>query len=626
MTHTPDQSPPDPDTAPNGAPPAAASQPCATAPAAPASTESVTADKGRRRGGKARGSAASSEQGAPEEGPSAAKSGRGKRRASPARALASSLTGVAKFTATELPAEDRMAPRLSVNVPITALARGLALHLHQEPLFRREATGQIVTVDPQTGDMEPMTAARFVSWAEERVTFTREGRGGDVSVVSLTTEAAVRILAGDVFRRELRPLRSVHQVRLPAWANSERTAVKLLDAGYDAGTQTFTVDGVPYDTAMEPDKAREFLLSTFREFPFARPENDPEQPLEKNRSFAVQMAAMFSTYCRLLTRGGLRPAFAVQANQAGSGKTLLVRMALAPVFGDVTVQSAPRDENELGKLLTATVADGHDYLVVDNLGGFFASAELESFLTSPRRRGRILGQSQTVDAENNLSVFITGNGLHISPDLARRCLLIDLWFAGQVSEREIERPIEEELLASNETRAGFLAAMWALTAHWDSWQCRRSTGARLASFEGFSGIIGGIVTNALFADPIQRPEVRLDETEAAWTALFRKLADDLPNGGAAEYSLDQLQEAAEEMELLMVLIGEPKNPKIALGKRLQRWRGRQFRDSTGRPFEFGQRHARAGSKIMVRNLCPPAEEADGAVAPGGDDLLKTPSF
>jgi hypothetical protein len=280
------------------------------------------------------------------------------------------------------------------------------------------------------------------------------------------------------------------------------------------------------------------------------------------------------------------------------------------VFGDVTVQAAPRDENELGKLLTATAAEGHQYLVVDNLGGFFASAELESFLTSPRRRGRILGLSQTVDAENQLSVFITGNGLSISPDLARRCLLCDLWFAGSVTERAIEKPIEEDALASPEMRGKFLAAMWALVKHWSTLGCRRSKGARLASFEGFSSIVGGIVTGACFADPIARPDVRLDETEAAWTSLFRKLADDLPDGGTVEYGLDEILDAAEELEILVVLVGEPKSAKTSLGKRLAKWKGRQFTDTSGRPFEFGRRHSQVGARYKVRNLLPAKEEPE----------------
>ncbi len=536
----------------------------------------------------------------PESAPPAAR--RRTKREGKAKELAAALSGLAALTGTVLPDEERMAPRLNVQLPDTALARALAQHLRNEPLFRRASSGALITVSP-AGEMEAMTPLRFVTWAEERVTFTKDTARGE-SVVSLSVEKAARILASDSFRGSLRPLRTVNLVRLPTWSDPERTGVKLMGAGYDEGTQSFTVDTVPYVETMEPDRAYQFFLDAFAEFPFARPDNDPVQPLSKNRSFAVQIAGMLAVFCRPMLSGSLRPAFAIQANQAGSGKTLLLRTGITPVFGPVTVQSAPRDENELGKLLTATAAEGHDYLVLDNVSGYFASAELESFLTSPRRRGRILGHSQTVDAENTLNVFITGNGLTISPDLARRCLLCDLWFAGDVLERRITRPIDEEWLSSPECRAGYLAALWSLVNHWGQLGCPRSTGARLASYETFSAVIGGIVMSAAFADPIARPEVRLDETQQAWTTLFRALAASVPDGDAIEYDLDTILETAKEAALLEILTGDAKNPKVSMGKRLSKWRGRQLIDSRGRPFEFGHRHSAVGAKYKVRILTP----------------------
>ncbi len=601
----PDQPPP---PSPDTTPPAAPVPPSGPAESAP--PPSQAAEAGGPAEGKPEGNAGRRRKKAAQDGDGTANDGR--RRVSPARKLATSLAGVAKVTGADIPAEDRMSPRINVGgITITELARALAMHLRSESLFRRVASGDLVTVNASTGEMKPMGPVRFASWAEQRVTFTKESRDGDSKRVSISADIAARVLQSDIFCEAMRPLNTVNLVRLPAWANQTRTAVKLLPAGYDESTGSFTVDGVPYRTDQEPDEARLFLLDAFKEFPFARPIEAPEQPLEQNRSFAVQMAAMFSIYCRQMLRGGLRPAVAVQANQAGSGKTLLVRMALAPVFGNVTVQAAPRDENELGKLLTATVAAGHEYLCCDNLSGFFASAEMESFLTSPRRRGRILGQSQTVDAENTLSVFITGNGLSISPDLARRCLLCDLWFAGQVSERKLAKPIEEELIASPEARAGFLSAMWSLVDAWNNGGCKRSSGATLASFEGFAGVVGGIITRAVFADPIARPEVQLDQTEAAWLTLFRKVADDLPDGGEKECDWDQMIEYAEELEILPILIPgkEVRDVKTSLGKRAKKWDGREFTDSTGRPFRFGGRHAQLGAKKKIRNLLPAPEAA-----------------
>lgn len=526
-----------------------------------------------------------------------------------ARELAASLTGIAVLTGAALPDAERMAPRLSVQVPITAFSRALAQHLRGEPIFLRVSTGAVVTVDPETGEVEEMTPVRFASWAEGFVTFTKETRGEE-GVVSISADAAARVLASDVFRKSLRPLKAVHLVRLPTWANAQRTAVKLLPEGYDESAACYTVNTVPYGESLPLPEAVGFLLDSFAEFPFARPDDEPKQQLYRNRSFSVQIAAMLGLYCRPMLAGGLRPAVAVQANQPGSGKTLLIRMALAPVFGAVAVQALPRDENELGKLLTTAAAEGHLYKVFDNVSGFLASAELESFLTSPRRSGRILGRTESVDAENVLNVFITGNGLSISGDLARRCLLLDLWSAEEVTGRQIKKPIEEEWLSSPEARAGFLAAMWALVKHWGLSECPRSQGARLASFESFSAVVGGIVTAAGFADPIAPPEVRLDEKAAAWAALFKALADPLPDGGFADYSLDALKESAEEGNLLEILIGDVKSPKVALGRRIKSggWMGRRFTDSHGRPFEFGKRHAAVGSLYRVRNLLAPSPE------------------
>ncbi len=536
--------------------------------------------------------------------------GLGKAKATTAKKLAAALAGVAALTDAKMPAEERMAPHVRLDVPLSALCRHLAMLFRREALFVGVVGGAVVTVCPATGIQEVMTSLRFPSWAEERATFVKRGRGGDDIVVSLSAELCAKVLASDIFRRALRPLSVVHRVRLPSWAGPERRAVKLLPAGYDESTQSYTVDLCPYDTEQEPDAARFHLLETHAEFPLARPEGEPEQPLEENRNFAVQVAAMFAAYCRPLLTGCLRPAVAVQANQAGSGKTLLLRMALAPVYGAVSVQAAPRDEAELGKVLTTCAAEGRQYLVMDNISGYLASAEMEAFLTSPRRCGRILGRSESVDAENNLAVYLTGNGLHLSPDLARRCLLLDLWHPGDVAERQIKNPLDEEGLASNATRAGFLSALWALVKYWSDHGCPRSTGARLPTFETFSDVIGGLVLTAKFADPIARPDVSLDPIAAAWKTLFRALADGIRDGGSAEYGLQEILDAAEEGGLSEILIGESKNPKVSLGKRLARWKGRQFMDTRGRPFEFGHRYAAVGAKYTVRILTPAPVDAD----------------
>jgi len=288
------------------------------------------------------------------------------------------------------------------------------------------------------------------------------------------------------------------------------------------------------------------------------------------------------------------------------------------VVKKVDVQALPRDENEMGKLLTAAVAGGLQYRCFDNVKGYLNSPELESFITSPRRSGRHLGFSKMLEADNDVAIFITGNGLSLSPDLARRSLLCDLWYAGKVEERVIEDPIDETRLRSVASRSTILSAMWALVDYWSTFGCPRSKGARLAGFEGFSEIIGGIVTTAKFADPMAKPEVNLDQTEEAWLALFRKMADDLPDGGVRECTWEDLKDAAEDLGILETLLPRKViDQKTALGKRASKWEGREFTDSYGRPFRFGDRHAEIGAKKTFRNLLPPKEEAEDA-APDTD--------
>ncbi len=538
----------------------------------------------------------------PKNGPASA-------RPNQAREMERSLSAVAALTDAVTAEEERMAPQVSLSMPLVAIARALGLILSAEPLFRWAASGMTVTVNTDTGEMEPMTHIRFTTWAQERVTFVRETARG-IAVVSLPPEMAKQILASDVFRGALRPLKGINTTRLPVWANAERTALELLPVGYHPGEAVFTVNLIPYDTELFEDTAREFQLDCYKEFPLDRPEDDPKQPLERNRNFSVQIGCALANFCRHLLNGMLRPAFIYRANQQGSGKSLIARMALIPVDGIVSSKSQPRDDAEMGKILTTFVSEGKPTLSIDNVRGRLASQELEAFLTSPVRNDRVLGKTASVTAPNNMLVVITGNDLRMTTDLARRSLLCDLFSARMVSDRKIANPVSETWLALPATRAKFLAAMWALVRYWNNRGCPRSKGATLPSFEEFSGIIGGIVTTALFADPIAKPDAVLDEVEQGWITLFKLLAADVPDDGFVEYSIDQMLEKAEDEDIKDIILGDTKalkDPKVAFGCRIRKWKGRQFHDAAGRLFEFGKRHGNKNNLYGVRILKP--EEA-----------------
>lgn len=482
-------------------------------------------------------------------------------------------------------------PVVDPRAPIGILAAELGRCLRKGNIFRRG--GDVVTVDEATGAVDLVTPVAFPSMAEESVVFARTD-GERFTVTSVSAELSAKVLAARQFKRELRELRGVNTVALPVWANAEQTAIRFLEPGYDDSTGFFTIDTLPYDRDGCPDTARRWLMEVYAEFPWGE-----GGALEENRSFGVHMAAHFAVYARLLLLSGPRPAFLYNANQPGSGKTMLAKMALAPVFGPVAGQSMPKDEAELGKQLATAAMEGRPYLFFDNIAARLSSAALENFLTSPLVSGRVLSQSRGFTAPNMAQLFLTANSATTSPDMARRVLAVDLFCRVEAVSRKFARLITEAWLFRDETRREFLEAMAVLTRFWSEQGCPRSTGHTLASFEDFSAIVGGFCQTCRFADPVQPGDVVTDETSQAWRLLLTGLSEGVPSGESHAYTVDELIARAEELEILDLLTGMAKDPRKSFGQRLRKWKGRVFTGRDGREFTFGNRRQNSGQTYVV---------------------------
>src|SRR5262249_23261703 len=106
---------------------------------------------------------------------------------------------------------------------------------------------------------------------------------------------------------------------------------------------------------------------------------------------------LLTPFCdQLLNDRDLRPAFIVTANCSGAGKSLLVTMALAPVYGNVSI-SGPPAADKIQETLSAAVRDGKPYLFFDNWKLKISDPLLEAFLSASRLTGRTLGQASTFD-------------------------------------------------------------------------------------------------------------------------------------------------------------------------------------------------------------------------------------
>lgn len=203
--------------------------------------------------------------------------------------------------------------------------------------------------------------------------------------------------------------------------------------------------------------------------------------------------------------------FIFTANSQRSGKSLLAKLAIMPVTGGFKGQSWKASEEELNKVIDAEMIAGSNYICFDNVRGHIGSPTLEGLMTSPSWTGRILKESQMFEVKNRMTLFVTGNDCSVSPDLAHRCLTVDLHInEGNVQDRKPSWVLDESWLLDKENRRHILSALWGIVRAWaragrplaTSYGCKPRLG-----FEHWGNLIGGIVAYAGFGDCLEVPQL-----------------------------------------------------------------------------------------------------------------------
>jgi hypothetical protein len=172
------------------------------------------------------------------------------------------------------------------------------------------------------------------------------------------------------------------------------------------------------------------LRKTFRTFPFAGSHLVPDGALvvvdlSKPPSAAESacIAALLTACCRPSLH--LAPGVLVVAPEvsgAGSGKGLLVRAICLIAFGHPpSAFTAGHDRQELDKRLVAALVEAGSAVFLDNVNSTaLRSDTLASVLTERPSYVRIMGRTQMVPLNCAAFIAVTGNGLSVSEDLARR--------------------------------------------------------------------------------------------------------------------------------------------------------------------------------------------------------------
>ncbi|MGV8951466.1 MAG: hypothetical protein ACOH2M_10220 [Cypionkella sp.] len=214
---------------------------------------------------------------------------------------------------------------------------------------------------------------------------------------------------------------------------------------------------------------------------------------ESEASRANALAMKLTPFARDLF-GGPSPVFAIVKPSPGVGGTLLAE-TVQRVFDGHASATTPnsRNEEEVQKHLLAAALGDDSFLFFDNVTDF-NSETMKRTTTAERIGGRILGVSKTVSRPNEFTWIITGINPRLGPEMARRSVFINL--NSRVEDNAVRNYRHDDFKGwLHENRSRIIGALLTLIRAW--WVAGAKPGkVKLASFESWSGVIGGILETA----------------------------------------------------------------------------------------------------------------------------------
>ena len=288
--------------------------------------------------------------------------------------------------------------------------------------------------------------------------------------------------------------------------------------GYDRTSRLWCTNMPAVKVPPKPNKADaeaalRAIRETFKTFPFADSQRIPahgfdvvDTSLPPGESESAFLCGLFTAICRASL--WLTPGFLVTApdiSGAGSGKGLLVQTICATAFGTPPAAfTAGMDKTELDKRLVAALMQASPAVLIDNVNSTaLRSDTLASVITERPTQARVYGLTKMVPLNSGAFIAVTGNGLSVSEDLARRFL--SLRTRPKCDDPEArDFPGRDVFLASIQARRAEL-----LTAALTIWRWGRQNppvierGKPLGSFETWARWVRDPLLTLGCADPVE---------------------------------------------------------------------------------------------------------------------------
>lgn len=255
-------------------------------------------------------------------------------------------------------------------------------------------------------------------------------------------------------------------------------------------------------------------------------------PFSENASRTNAIGALLTTVLRPVIPGHA-PLALIDKPQAGTGATLMTEViAIIATGRSGAIMTAPADESEWKKTVTALLSHGRTVNIIDNVEKRLASSALAAVLTSETWTDRILGQSATTTLTHHETWIVNGNNVEVGEDIARRVFWIRIdahqalpWKRTNFHHPDLLQWIREE-------RGRILAAVLTLARAWIQAGKPKPDGIpQMGSFEKWRGLVGGILVNAELKDflgNLDQFHERSDIITTQWDSLLQTLKEQFP--------------------------------------------------------------------------------------------------
>jgi len=266
-------------------------------------------------------------------------------------------------------------------------------------------------------------------------------------------------------------------------------------------------------TQVDAEDALRKIRHTFKTFCFADAEtrfdaNTGVEIINLDHSPGVDesgfLAALLTGVCRPSLH--LAPGVLIHAaslSGAGAGKGLMARCICKIAFGkNPYAVTAGQSAEELEKRISAELIEGSPVVFLDNLNNrAFKSDQLASAITENPARVRIFGKLQMVPINTRAFILLTGNGLTVSEDLARRFIEIKLDPRTENPEsRAFSVNILDEVTKCREELLAACLTIW----RWGRLSQHLEPGTPLGSFEQWCRWVRDPLLALGCQDPVKR--------------------------------------------------------------------------------------------------------------------------